>query len=267
MLVLASLLTVLSAEPTAVMVQGRSGMGPDELKKSLASIDAELARLPGAWSLDETQKRLKAAGKGDTASCAGKSPCLLDLARNVKARWLVTISVSKIGRDRAWAIAAFESASGTQLTVEEWLDETNADVTTPVSSFVKRLGPLLVVNDTPVAVVLDPRPQPPLPPPPPPPPESVPAVGVVADASRPLPRVLLISAAVVAAASVGLAIGASVTAAPLNQVTTTPDGLRLSSLSQSEATQRATTANVLTGAAVAAGVAAAGLGVGVVLTW
>jgi len=128
---------------------------------------------------------------------------------------------------------------------------------------VKRLGPLLVVNDTPVAVVLDPMPQPPLPPPPPP--ESVPAV--VADASRPLPKVLLISAAVVAAVSVGLAIGASVTAAPLNQVTTTPDGLRLSSLSQSEATQRATTANVLTGAAVAAGVAAAGLGVGVVLTW
>ncbi len=265
MVVFASLLTVLSAEPTAVMVQGRSGMGPDELKKSLATVDAELARLPGAWSLDETQKRLKAAGKGDTASCAGKSPCLLDLARNVKARWLVTVSVSKIGRDRAWAIAAFESASGTQLTVEEWLDETNADVTTPVSSFVKRLGPLLVVNDTPVAVVLDPRPQPPLPPPPPLPPQSVPAV--VADASRPLPKVLLISAAVVAAVSVGLAIGASVTAAPLNQVTTTPDGLRLSSLSQSEATQRATTANVLTGAAVAAGVAAAGLGVGVVLTW
>lgn len=263
MVVFASLLTVLSAEPTAVMVQGRSGMGLDELKKSLATVDAELARLPGAWSLDETQKRLKAAGKGDTASCAGKSPCLLDLARNVKARWLVTVSVSKIGRDRAWAIAAFESASGTQLTVEEWLDETNADVTTPVSSFVKRLGPLLVVNDTPVAVVLDPMPQPPLPPPPPP--ESVPAV--VADASRPLPKVLLISAAIVAAVSVGLAIGASVTAAPLNQVTTTPDGLRLSSLSQSEATQRATTANVLTGAAVAAGVAAAGLGVGVVLTW
>lgn len=257
MLVFVSLLSVLSADPTAVMVQSRSGMAPDELKKALTTLDVELARLPGAWSLDETQKRLKAV-PADTSSCAGKLPCLLDLATKVKARWLVTVSVSKIGRDRAWALAAVESVSGTQLTVEEWLDETNADVSAPVSSFVKRLTPLLVVKDAPVAVKLEPTP-------PPPPPEPEPAV--VAVASRPLPKVLLISGAVVAAVAVGLAVGASVTAAPLNQVTTTPGGLRLSSLSASEAEQLKQTANTLTGAAIAAGVVAAGLGVGAVLTW
>lgn len=257
MLVFASLLSVLSADPTAVMVQSRSGMAPDELKKALTTLDVELARLPGAWSLDETQKRLKAV-PADTSSCAGKLPCLLDLATKVKARWVVTVSVSKIGRDRAWALAAVESVSGTQLAVEEWLDETNADVSAPVASFVKRLTPLLVAKDTPVAVKLDPTP---------PPPPPVPEPAVVAVASRPLPKVLLISGAVVAAVAVGLAVGASVTAAPLNQVTTTPEGLRLSSLSQAEATQRAGTANTLTGAAVAAGVIAAGLGVGAVLTW
>ena len=257
MLVFASLLSVLSADPTAVMVQSRSGMAPDELKKALTTIDVELARLPGAWTLDETQKRLKAV-PADAAACAGKLPCLLDLATKVKARWLVTVSVSKIGRDRAWALAAVESVSGTQLAVEEWLDETNADVSAPVSSFVKRLAPLQVVKDAPVAVKLDPTP-------PPPPPEPGPAV--VAEASRPLPKVLLISGAVVAAIAVGLAVGSVATAAPLNQVTTTPEGLRLSSLSQAEATQRAATANTLTGAAVAAGVVAAGLGVGAVLTW
>ena len=90
---------------------------------------------------------------------------------------------------------------------------------------------------------------------------------LVAEASRPLPKVLLISGAVIAAVAVGLAVGATITAAPLNQVTTTPEGLRLSSLSQAEATQRRDTANTLTGAAVAAGVVAAGLGVGAVLTW
>lgn len=257
MLVFASLLSVLSADPTAVMVQSRSGMAPDELKKALTTIDVELGRLPGAWSLDETQKRLKAV-PADNSACAGKLPCLLDLATKVKARWLVTVSVSKIGRDRAWALAAVESVSGTQLTVEEWLDETNADVSAPVSSFVKRLTPLLVAKDAPVAVKLDPTP-------PPPPPEPEPAV--VAVASRPLPKVLLISGAVVAAVAVGLAVGATITAAPLNQVTTTPEGLRLSSLSQAEATQRRDTANTLTGVAVAAGVVAAGLGVGAVLTW
>lgn len=258
MLVFASLLSVLSADPTAVMVQSRSGMPPEELKKALTTLDVELARLPGAWSLDETQKRLKAV-PADSSSCAGKLPCLLDLATKVKARWLVTVSVSKIGRDRAWALAAVESVSGTQLTVEEWLDETNADVSAPVSSFVKRLTPLLVAKDAPVAVKLDPTP-------PPPPPEPNPAV-VAEASSRPLPKVLLISGAVVAAVAVGLAVGSVVTAAPLNQITTTPEGLRLSSLSQAEATQRSATANTLTGAAIAAGVVAAGLGVGAVLTW
>lgn len=256
MLVFASLLSVLSADPTAVMVQSRSGMAPDELKKALTTLDVELALLPGAWSIDETQKRLKAV-PADTASCAGKLPCLLDLATKVKARWLVTVSVSKIGRDRAWALAAVESVSGTQLAVEEWLDETNADVSAPVSSFVKRLTPLLVVKDAPVAVKLDPTP-------PPPPPEPGPAV--VAEASRPLPKVLVISGAVVAAVAVGLAVGAGVTAAPLNQVTTS-GGLTLSSLTKSEADQRKQTADTLTGAAIAAGVVAAGLGVGAVLTW
>lgn len=258
MLVFATLLSVLSAEPTAVMVQSRSGMAAEELKKALTTIDAELSHVAGLWTLDETQKRLKAVGLSDGVACAGKMPCLLDLATKVKARWLVTVSVSKIGRDRAWALAAVESASGTQLAVEEWLDESNGDIGAPVSSFVKRLAPLVAVKDAPVAVTLDPTP-------PPPPPEPVPAV--VAQASRPLPKVLLISGAVVAAVAVGLAVGASVTAAPLNQVTTTPDGQRLSSLSQTEATQRASNANALTGAAIAAGVVAAGLGVGAVVTW
>ncbi|MDP3237725.1 MAG: hypothetical protein Q8N26_33360 [Myxococcales bacterium] len=256
MLLFASLLSVLSADPTAVMVQSRSGMAPDELKKALTTLDVELARLPGAWSLDETQERLKAV-PADASSCAGKLPCLLDLATKVKARWLVTVSVSKIGRDRAWALAAVESVTGTQLTAEEWLDETNADISAPVSSFVKRLAPLLVVKDAPVAVKLDPTP-------PPPPPEPGPAV--VAEASRPLPKVLVISGAVVAAVAVGLAVGAGVTAAPLNQVTTS-GGLTLSSLTKSEADQLKQTANTLTGAAIAAGVVAAGLGVGAVLTW
>jgi len=258
MLVFATLLSVMSAEPAAVMVQSRSGMAADELKKALITIDAELSHLAGVWTADETQKRLKAAGQPDGVACAGKLPCLLDLATKVKARWLVTVSVSKIGRDRAWALAAFESASGTQLAVEEWLDESNGDVSVPVSNFVKRLAPLMAVKDVPVAVKLDPTPPPPAP---------EPAPAVVAEASRPLPKVLLVSGAVVAAVAVGLAVGASVTAAPLNQVTTTPDGRTLSPLSQAEATQRAATANTFTGAAIAAGVVAAGLGVGAVLTW
>lgn len=256
MLLFASLLTVLSAEPTAVLVQSSSGMPADELKKPLVTIDGELSHLAGVWSIEETQKRLKAAGQSDGVACAGKMPCLLDLATKVKARWLVTVSVSKIGRDRAWALAAVETASGTQLAVEEWLDETNGDVTAPVSNFVKRLAPLLTAKDVPVAVKLEPTPLPP--------PAEVPAV--VTEGSRPLPKVLLISGAVVAAVAVGLAVGAVVTAGPVNQFTVT-DGYKLSSLTESQATQRKDTANTLTGAAIAAGVVAAGLGVGAVLTW
>lgn len=252
------MLAVLSADPTAVVVQSRSGLSVDEFKKATSIIDAELARVAEAWSLEETQKRLKAAGLGDASTCGGKQACLLELSKKLQARFVVLLSVSKVGRDRAWALAAFDVASGNLLAREDWLDEVNADVSVPVVRFADRLAPLVkpIQKDAPVVTKLDPQP-------PPPPP----LVVVEPAASKPLPKVLLIGAGVAAAAAVGLAIGSVVTAGQLNQVTPGPDGLKLSSMTATQAQNTASTANALTGAAIASGVVAAGLGTGAVLTW
>lgn len=258
MVTFVTLVAVLSADPTAIVVQARAGLTADEFKKATTVIDTELSRVAEAWSLEDTQKRLKAAGLGDASTCGGKQACLLELSKKVQARFVVLLSVSKVGRDRAWALAAFDVANGSQLAREDWLDESNGDVSGPVVRFADRLAPLVkpVQKDAPVVAKLDPQP-------PPPPP----LVVVEPVASKPLPKILLIGAGVAAAAAVGLAIGSVVTAGQLNQVTTGPDGLKLSSMTAAQAQSTASTANGLTGAAIASGVVAAGLGTGAILTW
>ena len=252
------LVAVLSADPTAVVVQSRSGLSVDEFKRAATVIDTELSRVAGAWSLDETQKRAKAAGLADASTCGGKQACLLELSKKLQARYVVLLSVSKVGRDRAWALAAFDVSSGNQLAREDWLDETNADVSVPVVRFADRLAPLVkpVQKDAPLVTKLDPQP-------PPPPP----LVVVEPAPSKPLPKILLVGAGVAAAAAVGLAIGSVVTAGALNQVTPGPDGLKLSSMTAAQAESTKSTANGLTAAAIASGVVAAGLGAGAILTW
>lgn len=259
-MVLTTVLAVaLAADPAAVFVQARTGFSGDELKKALATIDAELTRAGDVWTIDETTKRLKAAGLADTTTCGGKQQCLLDAAKRLQVKWMVTISASKVGRDRAWALAAFVVDSGAQLAREEWLDETNADVSGPTTTFANRLAPLIKPKDAPVAVKLDP----------PPPPIEKPTVveAPVEPPSRPLPRVLLVAAAVAGAAAVGLAVGSALNTGALNQTTTTPEGLKLSPHTASQAQGLAATSNALTGAAIASGAVAAGLGVGAILTW
>lgn len=263
MSLLAAVVTLAAAaEPTAIMVQTRSGLSVEELKKSLGTIDAEVTRVaPEAWSVDETSKRLKAAGLSDAASCGGKLPCLSLLAGKLSARWLVTVSVSKIGRDRAWSLGAFDLQGGAQVAKEEWLDETGADVSGPVTRFADRLATLIKpkekVVDPPVAVKVEPRVEPP-------PPVAIAQPAV--PSSSLLPKVLLIGAGVAAAAAIGLAAGAGVTYGPVTQTTQVGD-LRLSMLSTSQAQSAASTATGLTGAAIAAAVVALGLGVGALFTW
>lgn len=261
MLLSTALAVALAAEPTALFVQARTGVSGEELKKALATIDGELVRAGEVWTIDETTKRLKAAGLPDATTCGGKLQCLLDAAKRVQAKWVVTISASKVGRDRAWALAAFVVESGAQLAREEWLDETNADITAPVATFANRLAPLIKPKDAPVVAVLEP-------PPPPPVEKPVLVEAPVEPPARPLPKVLLVAAAVAGAAAIGLAVASAVNTGTLNQVaTTTPDGLRLSPHSTSQAEALAATSNVLTGAAAASGAVAAGLAVGAILTW
>ncbi len=241
-------------------------MPADELKKGLEAIATELKRAGvTALSADESVKRLKAAGAADPSICGGKPACLAALASKVGASWVVTVSVTKLGRDRAWVLEAIDGKLSASSVREEWLDETNGDVAGPASSFSARLGAAMKPKDLPVEVKLEPAP----PQPPPPPPVTSPPLVLVDTpaSSKVAPRVLLVGASVAVLVAVGLGIGAATTSATLNRTTEGPNGVRLSALTEPEAERLRGTTDALTASSVAAGILGAGLGVGAALTW
>jgi hypothetical protein len=264
MLAAAVVLSVLQADPAAgLLVLGRQGMPNDELKKALATVDAELQRAGvEALTVEETAKRLKAAGAPDVTTCGGKPACLAGLGSRLSLPWLVTVSVTKLGRDRAWVLEAVDVKASATGAREEWLDETNGDVSEPAARFSGRLSKSMKPADVPVVAKLDPPPPPPLDPP------LVATTPVEpAPSGKVLPKVLLVSAGVAAVGAVVLGIASGSTASRLGMTRMSSDGRPLSDLTFSEAQGLAGTANGLTGAAIGAGVLAAGLGVGTVLTW
>ena len=104
------------------------------------------------WTIDETTKRLKAAGLADTTTCGGKQQCLLDAAKRLQVKWMVTISASKVGRDRAWALAAFVVDSGAQLAREDlvlqWEEVTGAETARHANPVALEGGILTVQCDS-----------------------------------------------------------------------------------------------------------------------
>ncbi|MDX2010275.1 MAG: hypothetical protein SFW67_08800 [Myxococcaceae bacterium] len=262
MLAAAVVLSVLQADPVGLLVLGRQGMPNDELKKAFATLDAELQRAGvEALTVEETTRRLKAGGGADATSCGGKPACLAALGAKLNTLWLVTVSVTKLGRDRAWVLEAIDVKAGTAGAREEWLDETTGDISEPAARFAVRLAKSMKPADAPVVARLDPPPPPPVQPP------LVTATPEPGPPTRVLPKVLLVGAGVAAVGSVVLAVVAASTSSQLGMTTTGPGGQRLSPWTATEADRLASTANGLTGAAIGAGVVAAGLGVGTALTW
>lgn len=259
MLLTAALSVALNVEPSGVLLLSRQGLTNDELKRALATFDAELTRAGApSWPTEETTKQLKTAGAADPSTCSGKAACLIGLAAKIKLSWLLTVSVSKIGNDRAWVVEVHDVAKGTTEAREDWLDETNADVSAPVARIAEKLGKLLKPADVPVAANLEPTPVVVTPPVITQPVEPPPKV---------LPKVLLIGAGVAGAAAIGLAIGAGVTAGDLGRTTPGPDDLKLSPYTSQQAKDLAGTSNALSTTAIVAGVVAAGLAAGAYFTW
>lgn len=258
---------VLGADPVAVLVQSRSGLSQEDFKKASSALDDQLTKaVPSAWTLEDSARRLKVNGAPDAASCKGKMPCLVNLAARLNAPTLVALSVSVVGRDRAWVLAAFEVKTNTQLAREEWLDETGQDVTPSVQKFAERL-----------AVVLKPAP-PPTPPLVTTPKETPPPVAGVTpqppiviapvepEPSKVLPKVLLTSAAVTGTGALVTGI-LSIFFNAEAQRTVTVGNQRISLWTTDQAKGLVDTSNGLAVTAVVLAVVAAGLGVGTVLTW
>ncbi|MCU0699616.1 MAG: hypothetical protein MUC96_24165 [Myxococcaceae bacterium] len=262
MLAATVVLSVLQADPAGLLVLSRQGLPNDELRKALITVDAELQRAGVvALTAEETSKRLKAAGAAEATSCGGKPACLAALGTRLNTSWLVTVSVTKLGRDRAWVLEAIDVKAGTAGAREEWLDETNGDVSEPAARFAGRLSKSMKPTDAPMVAKLDPPPPPPLDPP------LVTATPEPTPSGKVLPKVLLVGAGVAVVGTVVLAIAAASTSNQLGMTTQGPGNVKLSMYTAAEAQALASTANGLTGAAIGAGVIAAGLGVGTALTW
>lgn len=253
----------LNVDPSGVLLLNRQGLGNEELKKALNTLDAELTRagVP-AWQTEETSKQLKTAGASEPSTCAGKPPCLVGLAAKANLPWLVTVSVSRLGKDRAWVVEILDVKKGVSVGREDWLDETNADISAPASRLATRLATVLRPPDVPVATVVEPTPKVvPVAPPP--------AIIVTqpAPAQKTLPIVLLVGSGVAAAAAIGLAVGSGVTHGRLLSDQKTSGDLKLSNYTTTQANELLATTNTLTGLAIASGLVAAGLGVGAIFTF
>lgn len=259
----------LTADPTGVLLLSRQGLANDEVKRALSTLDAELTQAGvAAYSADETAKRLKATGAGDPSTCNGKAPCLLALAAKGKLASLLTVSVAKLGTERAWVVEVLvvDGAKGTAR--EDWVDETGADVTKPMASIARKTATLLTAPA--VASTPDVPAQPKLVPTAagePPPPDVALKAEPAPPRSRVVPTVLVIGAGVAAVAAIGLGIGAGATNSELNRIVKTEGDYRLSPHTTSEAQALAGTSNALAASAIASGVVAAGLGTGAILTW
>jgi hypothetical protein len=245
-------------------VLARQGVPNEELKKALVTLDTELARAGVAvWTVDETSKRLKAAGGGDAAGCAGKTACLAALGVKLQVAWLVTVSVTKLGRDRAWVLEAVDVKASAPGAREEWLDETNADISESAARFSSRLSKSMKPADVPVVATLEPPPPPPVEPP------LRTSTPAPASGGKVLPKVLLVGAGLAGAAAIGLAIGAASASSQLG-LTSPGMGPNMEPLSRwtaMEAANLAATSNGFTVGAIIAAVVGLGLGVGTVLTW
>jgi hypothetical protein len=259
MLLSAALSVALNIDPSGVLLLSRQGLTNDELKRALGTLDAELTRAGAPCApTEETTRQLKVAGAADPSTCAGKSACLIGLVSKLKLGWLVTVSVSKLGNDRAWVVEAHDVAKGTTVAREDWLDETNADVSEPTARIAAKLAKLIKASDAPVATKLEPAPVI----------VSAPVITQpIEPAANVLPKVLLVGAGVAGAAAIGLAIGAGATAGDLARTQPGPDNLKLSPYTPKQAQDLADTSNALSAGAIIAGVVAAGLGAGAYFTW
>ncbi len=263
-MVLATLVALsLTLDPSGVLLLNRQGLGNEELKKALNTLDAELTRagVP-AWQTEETSKQLKTAGAAEPSTCAGKSACLVGLAAKANLPWLVTVSVSKLGKDRAWVVELLDVKKGVSVGREDWLDETNADISAPAARLATRLANVLRPTDVPVATVVNPTPTPEAVASPPPTVVTAPPT-----ASKTLPIVLLVGAGVAVAAALGFGVGSGVTYGRLVNDQTTSGDLKLSNYTTTQANELLATTNTLTGLAIASGIVAAGLGVGAAFTF
>ncbi len=263
-------LTVSAAEPQAVVLVGRrtslTQADANNLSQRISTYLTE-ARVPLRLDADGARAALGRLGLKDASACNGRKACLTELGRQLAAPWVITLSLSQVGVDRAVALELLRVEDGVVVEKEALIFPAKAELTADqLTSFATKLRERLgavppadepKVEPPPVTPVLTPEPPAvvvaPLLPPPPPPEEK----------SRVAPVVLGIAGV----AALGAATALLVSGLSARHEAFRTDELQRSPYSASEVQARAQGAAVQLG--FAGGLAAAGLGLGAaaVISW
>lgn len=266
---------LLSASPPlslGIVVARRTGMSLAEgqaLARDTAKALAE-AGLVGAKPPDVALAELARLSVTDTATCAGRRPCLAQLGRELHVDFLLGLSVANLEGDQSVALELIRVADETLLDKDSLL---LAHKARPTAALLQRVADKFrqaLAPPKPEVVADAPRAEPtPAPPPKLTPATPAPAAVVVAPTPRVKPLPAALTATGVAAVIAGaVAIGAGLALhGTLGLGTAGADGRVRSGLSGAQAQALADQASVLVGAGlVGAGVGAA-LGVTGIALW
>lgn len=257
------------SEKGVVLLGRRTAASPALARGVVDDAARHLATLgvPQELAPDAALKQLARLAVKDTASCNGKRACLAELGRQLKAPWVIAVSVASIDAELSIGLELLRVADEAVVETDSLLLPKKARLEpTHLQAFAAkvaaRLAPPAPVTppDAPVVTRLEPTPPPPveplLPPPPPPPERSHTTSFVLGGVGL---------AALVAGGTV-LALGVA-GRAPLTAGQPGDDLRVRSTLSASEADALNTRTNALIIGGVGGLVLGAGLGTAGVLTW
>jgi hypothetical protein len=112
LLVLVAALQAASPD-TAVVMGSRLSVPPPRANKVLGTVTKALRQKGlGTLSDDELNRRLRKLGMRDTAVCAGKRPCLIELGKQLHVAKLVAVSVAYVKPDFSVSLELIEVESG-----------------------------------------------------------------------------------------------------------------------------------------------------------
>jgi hypothetical protein len=262
-----------AADPSAaVLISRRTSIPPKEAQELAQQLSSRLvsAGVPLKLDADQARSQLSRLGLSDSAQCAGKRGCVIELGRQLGVSHVIAVSISQIGSDRSIAVELLEVEKGDVLEKDAVIvglgAALEADAVAAFGSKTRaRLAPA-VVEAPKVEVPPEPKPEPKLVPKEPPPPAVVVEPGPPPKSHTPQ-LVLGAGAAVAAVAAVVLLASGFSARSDANRTTTAPDGSLRSAYSGSEALSRLHSSDTQLGIAGGAGAIAVGLGAAVVITW
>lgn len=258
------------SQTAAVLVGRRTSVSQAEAEAISQAVSAHLvaAKVPLTLDADAARASLNKLGLKDASACTGRKACLTELGRQLSVAWVVALSLSQVGNDRALALELVRVADGVAVEKDALILAPGAKVSSEqVAGFASRALQHLTPprEDRPVVEV-------PAPPKALTPKEPPPATPIVSAPVLPAQRSHVASFVLGGAGVVALGVATGLLVSGLNTRaeayrTSELDGALRSPYPASEVQRRASAGGVQLGVAGALAAAGLGLGTAAVITW